>query len=427
MRSFEELLSVLKDPALVLDRERRIVEVGQAVSEMGYRPDALIESNLESLIAPPFRRTAEVAVDTAFRLGKATSAKVEVLNSSGEAVPVEMRIGPVEDKGHVRFFVLFHPLHRVGYHVLERMDAPLWVLDRKGNLLFYNLAAQEILKGIQSPHLTDGQTVKVEGSEYVARVHEVVDGFRKVNLVTLTNVCSAYEPHIRRFAVAGVLSALAAHDIKNAIASLLILTDSIEDKDLHTKIYSGVKRIYQIHKRILNLARGRKEIGEVKLNEVLNEVLEDLRHKVIRKNVKVVREFPMGFVIRTDKNALYEILLNLVSNAIDVSKPGDRVEVSAGVSHNVSSGRMEKYVSVRDFGPGIPPDKVDKIFNLFFTSKKNGSGLGLFIVKVLSESIGARVTVRSEPNKGAEFIVSFPEDEVVGAEEVREAGSTRSN
>ncbi|GEM_PF-4897158 len=427
MRYFEELLAALKDPALILDREYRIVEVGRSVSEMGYRPDSLRESNLKSVIAPPFRRAAEAAVDTAFRLGKVTFTNVEVLNSLGEAIPVEMRVSPIEEKGHVRFLVLFYPAYRIGTHVLDKMNVPVWSLDRRGNVLFYNVAAQEILKRMRSPLLSDGQTVEIDGSEYVARVYEMVDGFRRVSLVTLTNVCVAYEPHVKRFAVAGVLSALAAHDIKNAIASLLILADSIEDESLRSKIHNGIRRIFRIHKRILNLAKGKKEIDEVRLSSVLDEVLEDLRHKIIRKNVKVVREFPVGFTLRTDENALYEILLNLISNAIDASMPGGKVKVSAGVFHNVSLGRMEKYVSVRDFGPGIPPDKVDKIFNLFFTSKKNGSGLGLFIVKVLSESIGARVTVRSEPNKGAEFVVLFPTDEIKGSEEVHEAGSTRSN
>lgn len=423
MRSFEELLSVLKDPALILDREHKVIEAGQGVIEMGYRPDALVESSLESVIAPPFRRAAEAAVDTAFRLGKTTSAKVEVLNSFGETAPAEMRIGPVEDKGHVRFFVVFYPMHRLGYGVFEQMEIPVWVLDRRGSLLFYNPPAQEVLKGLQSPHLSNGQEIKVGDSEYVARVYDLVDGFRRVKLVALTNVCAVYEPKVRRFAVAGILSALAAHDIKNAIASLLLLTDAIEDELLRTKIHSGVMRIYRIQQRILNLARGKKEVMEVRLSEVLGEVVEDLRHKLIRKNVKLVKDFPVGFTLTTDRNALYEILLNLISNAIDVSRPGDKVVVSAGVSHNVSLGRLEKYVSVKDFGPGIPPDKVDKIFKLFFTSKKNGSGLGLFIVKALSESIGARVTVRSKPNKGAEFIVFFPEDEAKGDREVREAGS----
>jgi len=135
----------------------------------------------------------------------------------------------------------------------------------------------------------------VEGVEFIARVYDVVDGFNRVKMVALSAVCSEYDRHIKKFAVAGILSALAAHDVKNAIASLLLLSDLIEDESLKNKIHSGIMRVYRIHQRILNLARGRREVGRVRLKDVMDEVKEDLRSKIIRKNVEVVSNFPENF------------------------------------------------------------------------------------------------------------------------------------
>ncbi len=427
MIHLNSLISALKEPVLVLDRERTIIEAGGGIGEMGYRRDFLVGKSIDALVAPPFRRPVEATIDTAFRLGKPTSAKVEILNASSESIPVEMRVSPLEDKGHVRFAVLLYPNSRLDYDLLKSLDVPVWITDRKGNLIFRNDRAARILQEVRNLLPENGQEVRVGEEEFIAKVREVVDGFRRVRLVVLTSVCAAYNPYIRKFAVAGILSALVSHDVKNAIASLMLLTDLIEDESLKTRIYNGIRRVYHIHQRILNLARGRKELEEVPLKDVLEDVEEDLRPKLIRKNVKIVRDFPEDFTIRTDRNALYEILLNLVSNAIDASTPGGEVIVSAGVSHNVSLGRLERYVSVRDFGPGIPPERVRRIFNLFFTSKREGSGLGLFIVKTLSESIGARVSVRSEPGKGAEFVVFFPEDEAKGSNGVSGAGPSGSS
>jgi len=427
MIPFKEFLSVLRDPAFIVDRERTILETGEGVGEMGYRQDFLRGKNLDSIVAPPFRRALEAMLDTAFRLGKTTTSKIDVLNAFGESVPVEVRVSPIEDKGRVKFFVILYSVNRLNYEVLDKIGIPLWTLNRKGALIFYNEAARRILPHIGSPVLDSGQEIEVEGVEFIARVYDVVDGFNRVKMVALSAVCSEYDRHIKKFAVAGILSALAAHDVKNAIASLLLLSDLIEDESLKNKIHSGIMRVYRIHQRILNLARGRREVGRVRLKDVMDEVKEDLRSKIIRKNVEVVSNFPENFEIETDRDALYEILLNLISNAIDVSNPGGKVVVSAGLSHDLSFGRVNKYVSVRDFGPGIPPDKVNRIFDLFFTSKKEGSGLGLFIVKTLSENIGVKLSVKSEPGKGTEFILLFPSNEVEEPSGVSKSGSVGSN
>ncbi|NPA80057.1 MAG: PAS domain S-box protein [Thermotogae bacterium] len=406
--NFKEILDVFKEPAFLIDRERKIIACGQGVGEMGYRPESLVGSSLESLMSPPFRGTAEAVIETAFKVGRPTSVKVEVLNAFSETVPAELRVVALEEKGQARFLSSIYPQSAINYSLLEEVNLPIWVMDLRGNVIFKNDAAKPVLRRLGNILPRDGEEIKLKDLSYITKVREVADRFQRVRVVILLNTQSLLADKLNRFVVAGVLASLVAHDVKNAISSTILLTDLIDDPSLRKRIYNGVMRIYRIHQRILNLARGKVEAQEVRLDEVVNEVLDDLKHKLLRKSIKVRREYPKDFTLKTDRNALYEILLNLISNAIDASIPGGEVVVAAGVSHNVSSGKMEKFISIRDSGPGIPPDRLDKIFAPLFTSKKNGMGLGLFIVKLLSSSVGAHVKVKSEPGKGAEFMVLFP-------------------
>ncbi len=418
-----EILSLIKEPFLLVDSDLKVLSSGQGVKEMGYTPDSLKGSSLESVVAPPFRRTVDAMLDTAFKLGKPTVGKVEVLNAFGERIPVEARVSAVEEKGHLKYLIVLYPQSVINYDLLKRLHIPIFVLDTRGNVRFYNEYGRTFMKEVSVSELKDGQSVRVANKEFTASVVEAVDGFRKVRIITLFSDFSPFDPRVKRFAVAGILSALASHDVKNAISSLILLIELVEDRKLREKIRGSVNRIYRIHQRILNLAKGKREVSVFNLSDLLDEIEEDLRHKLLKKNVQIIRDFPRDFTLKTDRNAVYEILLNLISNAIDVSSPNKNVIVQAGVSHGVNPKGCEKFISVRDFGPGIPHEKINKLFRLFFTSKKEGSGLGLFIVKLLTESIGGKISVWSEPGKGAKFTLILSEDGPEGCVQMHGAGS----
>jgi len=106
--------------------------------------------------------------------------------------------------------------------------------------------------------------------------------------------------------------------------------------------------------------------------------------------------------------ALSEVIRNIVSNAIKYNRKGGRVSIDLALDHDTA------VMSVKDTGPGIPEEHLQRIFDEFYrvdgrrTSPVKGSGLGLAIVKKLVESHGGKVQVYSKVGEGSNFIVTIP-------------------
>jgi signal transduction histidine kinase len=113
--------------------------------------------------------------------------------------------------------------------------------------------------------------------------------------------------------------------------------------------------------------------------------------------------------VRGDRERLRQVLLNLIDNAVKYSRAGEAVEVLA----RAENGRVE--VTVRDNGPGIPPEQQRLIFEKFGRARvtgavKPGTGLGLFIARSIAEAHGGSLDVRSTPGRGAAFTLALPLD-----------------
>jgi signal transduction histidine kinase len=125
-------------------------------------------------------------------------------------------------------------------------------------------------------------------------------------------------------------------------------------------------------------------------------------------------------VLVGDPEQLRRVVINLVGNALDAldgrPSPPPRVDVEAG--ENLAG--TEVWLRVRDNGPGIEPERLDKIFTPFHTSKSNGTGLGLPIARKIVESHGGSIEVESSVGKGTEFRVTLPKHGIP-AEPAREA------
>ena len=106
--------------------------------------------------------------------------------------------------------------------------------------------------------------------------------------------------------------------------------------------------------------------------------------------------------IPIDPELMEQVFLNLIANAAEASHPGAPVVVR---TRDVD-GQAE--VSVIDHGCGIPPDRIDTIFNPFVTTKQTGVGLGLAIVSKIVDGHGGKISVESEPGKGSTFRVCLP-------------------
>jgi two-component system phosphate regulon sensor histidine kinase PhoR len=162
----------------------------------------------------------------------------------------------------------------------------------------------------------------------------------------------------------------------------------------------------------LESGRMKLNLQPVDLHALTEKVFTDLSANAENKNVKLVNELP-SFATRADANRLDQVFANLVDNAIKYGRADGRVTVGG---KKLDGGRLE--IFVRDDGPGIPPEALERVFERFYRVDKarsrdqGGTGLGLSIVKHIVHAHGGEVRVESELGKGATFFFSLPAAEM---------------
>jgi len=213
---------------------------------------------------------------------------------------------------------------------------------------------------------------------------------------------------------AGRLAAEFAHQIKNPLTVIRNTAYSLQRAVRENKtpapqqieiIQEEVARADRVITQIMGyaqLSEGRVEKLDVveKLNEAARQVFPDAVPTGIKVKKTIRGPFPPLIMQR---GHLSEILVNLLQNAREALGNKGLVTLAA------ETGRDQSVViSVADDGPGIPPDKREKVFEAYFTTKEKGTGLGLAIVKHNAELYGGTVRLESEVGKGARFVVIFP-------------------
>src|SRR2546427_2369209 len=150
-------------------------------------------------------------------------------------------------------------------------------------------------------------------------------------------------------------------------------------------------------------------IQKVELRSVAEDVMDDLQSRAGDKKVNLENQVPDDVVVRADADRVQQVIFNLVDNAIKYGRPEGRVWINA----RLADGQFAE-VSVRDNGPGIPPDSIDRVFERFYRADKarsreqGGTGLGLSIVKHIIQSHGGEVWVESELGRGTTFFFTLP-------------------
>lgn len=202
-----------------------------------------------------------------------------------------------------------------------------------------------------------------------------------------------------------------AHDMKNPLMVIGGFTELVRDKlppdarerEHLTIVVSQVRRLEAMVRDMLVFAKPlTPDRHPARLEDILAEV-EILAREEADKN-KISLEFQTDecLPVEVDARRLEQALTNLVTNAIQASPPGATVIVRAYQSNGQS------LIDVIDQGPGVPRDKKKEIFTAFYTSKREGTGLGLPIVQKIVEAHGGRLEVLDNPDRGATFRVVLP-------------------
>jgi two-component system phosphate regulon sensor histidine kinase PhoR len=159
------------------------------------------------------------------------------------------------------------------------------------------------------------------------------------------------------------------------------------------------------------------ESGRVKLNlqpvslkDLTDNVVADFKSRADAKQMVLTNQVP-ELSARADADRVEQVLCNLIDNAIKYGRPQGTVVVSA---RPVNGGQVE--MSVRDDGPGIPPESLERVFERFYrvdkarSREQGGTGLGLSIVKHIVQGHGGRAWAKSELGHGTVFNFTLPQD-----------------
>lgn len=340
----------------------------------------------------------------------------------------------------------------------ESAAESLIVVDREGRIVHVNAAAHNLF-GYQAGEL-DGQPIELLIPDRFRGVHEThrsgymeaprsrpmgigldLSAKRKdgrefpvevsltfvrrdkeeyvICLVTDISIRLAREREARRadmLRTLGSIAASVAHDLNNPLTVILsrieLMTTLTADlpgeirADLEV-VHRHAQRASRITQDLLALARQRPKAHEpVDLNKLVRETLMllggQLSRSKIRVRTRLVSKVPK---VMGDPVALEQALMNLLVNAQEAMPEGGSVEIA---SETTLGSPEHVRLMVADNGPGIAAENLSRLFDFLYTSKPDGSGLGLWLTRRIMREHHGEVEVRSEKGKGAIFILSFP-------------------
>jgi PAS domain S-box-containing protein len=226
--------------------------------------------------------------------------------------------------------------------------------------------------------------------------------------------------HINRVSTMGELTASVAHEIKQPISAaaadaetcVLWLArdepDLTEAKDAALRIMKDVTRASDIINRIVSLFK--KDVPQqelVDVNGVIQEMIALLHNEASRHSISIHSHLSDSFPkVMAERVGLQQVLMNLMLNAIEAMKEMDAPGTLTITTRLDENGQI--LVSITDSGMGLPPERAEQIFNPFFTSKPQGTGMGLPVSRSIIELHGGRLWASSNSGPGATFQFTLP-------------------
>ncbi len=213
------------------------------------------------------------------------------------------------------------------------------------------------------------------------------------------------------------LAAGLVHEIKNPLnaisINLQLLNEDLQNSNLEKDskmsrrvrlLQNEVNRLDSILSDFLRFAKKHElHLEECDINEVLDSVLDFISPEAMQNSIRILKSYDTKLPkCNLDSNVIKQALLNVILNAQQAMLEGGELIVRTyGNSEDI-------FIDITDTGVGIQRDKIDRIFQVYYSTKKSGTGLGLPAAKRIIEENKGTISIRSEDGKGSSFLIKLP-------------------
>lgn len=484
---YQDLIENASDLIFTLNPQARLVFINRRFQSItGFEKQEWLERSFFELIVQEDRADAERNFEKTIN-GKSSIFEVMVLHANGAPICLSININPIFNKGKVVGCVAIArnitekkqleqeiiELKNFNESIIQGMGSGLMTIDLDHKITSFNNGASEIL-GITSEQVLQEKLEDVFSKDDCDRLlmniddpeqgllnremelksrngHSIFVGFsvtprfdtqnRRVGtIISFKDITQIKQMQFEvqrmdRLASMGVLASGIAHEIRNPLAGIKTIAQTLEleidpddaRREYIARIVRQVNRMDDLLKTFFSYAKPRQPRREHhRLQEIVHEVTALVENRMRGQSVSYAEHYDPDLpLVHVDYYQIQQIFVNLYLNALDAMPNGGELKLEAspkiatlsrvdrrGQSFPIKS-KSSLYVEVllKDTGEGIEADVLPSIFNPFFTTKPQGAGLGLSIVyRIMTEHQGD-IQVESESGKGTVFRVLLPTED----------------
>ena len=310
--------------------------------------------------------------------------------------------------------------------LLQEVDTALIVTDNKGIIEWYNHSAENLFgqqmylpecihQGIVAGHDVIHYEKDSRQMDLALSQNRMLVQGRECRIISLKNLhgtlnrteMEAWQKLIR----------VLTHEIMNSITPIISLSDTLCERSSEGPLSESAQQTLQqglgiIHRRckglmefVQNYRKLTRIAPPVKVPIGINAFLKDLQRLVGGTDIRFTDDTPAGCVWHADRAQMEQVFLNLLKNAREACRNCPEPEI---IVH--ANKQKERIIfTIKDNGEGILPEVRERIFVPFFTTKPNGSGIGLSLCRQIITLHDGSILVHSEPGSGSEFVLEFTE------------------
>jgi len=265
--------------------------------------------------------------------------------------------------------------------------------------------------------MSDGveKWLRVSTSPLISKSGEMIGRIISVQNVTAIKQLQAKMKAEERLATLGKLSSVVAHEIRNPLAAMSASAQMIkmagnlqpDDEQALEIVVREIDRLNEWITDLLYFARPKMgQIRDIDLRSVISNMISLLSGLVNLEGYEIVSLVEPGLFVKGDPDRMHRAFMNLTKNSLEAMSKGGVLKIISKTYIEDSQPWVD--ITFEDDGCGIPPEEIDRILDVFYTTKPRGTGLGLATVAQVAKEVQGHISVKSEPGVGTSFTIKVP-------------------